>query len=577
MSYAAGSIRPNHLSQAALDQSVRDFWDQWKAKYVARACGAGRRVVLAGAGAGNLTVSEAHGYGMILAALMAGHDPEAQEIFDGMFAFYRDHPSSITPGLMAWNQARSCQDAGGSDSASDGDLDIAFALLLADRQWGSCGVVDYSAAAAAIIAAIRAGDLDPTGRIVKLGDWVPNDGSAHATATRSSDFLPDHYRAFAAATSDASWDDLVEHTWQIVGSLQAGSSPATGLLPDFAVNALSAPAPAAPGFLEGANDGAYDYNACRDPWRLATDWIVNGETRARTSVGKIETWIRSATGGDPAKIRSGYQLDGTPSAGSDYLSMAFVAPIGAGAVVDSANQPWLNDVWDRVVATPLSDGGYYENTLKLLSMIVMSGNWWSPEKVAAPSCTAPATALCTAGGSMFGTRIDVAGLGRSPGAQSIKWTGTLAWPQGRPGGFPFDGGAQVLVEDLGSGARALLDLTAATNPVPASSAGSCDSRKDRWKISGSKTRYLNGSGKLSPPSCPAGSASGLSKLEYKQLWLGDVGFSLQTKKQSLPGPVTGPLRATVVLGPTASAGAAGACAVSNALACRAVGSKLRCE
>jgi hypothetical protein len=210
-------------------------------------------------------------------------------------------------------------------------------------------------------------------------------------------------------------------------------------------------------------------------------------------------------------------------------------------------------------------------------MIVMSGNWWSPEKVAAPPCTAPATALCTAGGSMFGTRIDVAGLGRSPGAQSIKWTGTLAWPQGRPGGFPFDGGAQVLVEDLGSGARALLDLTAATNPVPASSAGSCDSRKDRWKISGSKTRYLNGSGKLSPPSCPAGSASGLSKLEYKQLWLGDVGFSLQTNKQSLPGPVTGPLRATVVLGPTASAGAAGACAVSNALACRAVGSKLRCE
>ena len=50
---------------------------------------------------GNLTVSEAHGYGMMLAALMAGYDPEAQSIFDGLFAFYRDHPSSLTPGLMA--------------------------------------------------------------------------------------------------------------------------------------------------------------------------------------------------------------------------------------------------------------------------------------------------------------------------------------------------------------------------------------------------------------------------------------------------------------------------------------------
>lgn len=577
MTYAAGSIRPDHLSQAALDQTVRDSFDEWKAEYVAEACGAGRFVVLAGAGSGNLTVSEAHGYGMMLAALMAGHDPDAQAIFDGMFAFYREHPSSLTPGLMAWNQSRSCQDAQGSDSASDGDLDIAFALLLADRQWGSCGVVDYREAANTIIAAIRSGDLDPSGRIVKLGDWVGNDAGTFATATRTSDFMPDHARAFGAATSDASWSDLVEHTWDVVDALQSGSSPATGLLPDFVVNALSSPSPAPAGFLEGANDGAYDYNACRDPWRLATDWIVNGEPRARAAVGRIETWIRGATGGDPSKIRSGYRLSGTPSANSDYLSMAFVAPIGAGATVDAAHQAWLNDVWDLVVATPLAAGGYYENTLELLSMIVMSGNWWSPEKVSAPSCTPPATALCTAGGSVFAARVDVAGLGRTPGAQSIKLDATLAWPQGRPDGHPLDGGAQVLVEDLGSGGSSLLDLTAATHPVPGSSTAACNPRKDRWKVSGPKALYVNGSGAIDPPSCTVGSASGLSKLQYKQLWNGDVAVQLQTKKQALAGPVVGPLRVTLVLGPGASAGADGACAVSASLACRPVGSKLRCE
>jgi len=32
---------------------------------------------------------------------------------------------------------------GDFDSAADGDLDIAYALLLADRQWGSCGTVNY--------------------------------------------------------------------------------------------------------------------------------------------------------------------------------------------------------------------------------------------------------------------------------------------------------------------------------------------------------------------------------------------------------------------------------------------------
>lgn len=59
MAYAAGSIRPNHRAQSSLDASVADFWDQWKTEYLEQACGAGRRVVLAGVGSGNLTVSEA--------------------------------------------------------------------------------------------------------------------------------------------------------------------------------------------------------------------------------------------------------------------------------------------------------------------------------------------------------------------------------------------------------------------------------------------------------------------------------------------------------------------------------------
>src|SRR5207247_991608 len=32
--YAAGSIRPNHVSQSVLDQAVRDFYDVWKTRYV---------------------------------------------------------------------------------------------------------------------------------------------------------------------------------------------------------------------------------------------------------------------------------------------------------------------------------------------------------------------------------------------------------------------------------------------------------------------------------------------------------------------------------------------------------------
>jgi hypothetical protein len=117
--------------------------------------------------------------------------------------------------------------------------------------------------------------------------------------------------------------------------------------------------------------------------------LVSGEPRAQAAVQRIDDWIRTATGGDPANVKSGYKLDGTMINGADYLSMAFVAPLGVGAMVDASHQAWLNAIWDLVVATPSSTDGYYENTLKLLAMIAMSGNLWAPERVAAGPCTAP--------------------------------------------------------------------------------------------------------------------------------------------------------------------------------------------
>ena len=48
MPYAVGAIEPNHVSGATLDQTVRDFYDAWKERYLVQACGAGQYVVAAG-------------------------------------------------------------------------------------------------------------------------------------------------------------------------------------------------------------------------------------------------------------------------------------------------------------------------------------------------------------------------------------------------------------------------------------------------------------------------------------------------------------------------------------------------
>ncbi len=568
-SYAAGSILPSNHAPAALDQATRDFYDAWKGRFLKQTCGAGRYVVEAKTQSGNLTVSEAHGYGMVLAALMAGHDPDARAIFDGMFTFFREHPSIFTPGLMAWYQRKSCGDAQGGDSATDGDLDIAYALLLADKQWGSCGAIDYAAEAANVLAGIQTGEVDTSGSYLRLGDWTdPTDDPQYYQSTRSSDFMPDHLRAFAAASGNPVWTSILNHTYTVFDGLQTTHSPTTGLLPDFIANPLGTPSPVGPGFLEGPNDGAYDYNACRDPWRLGTDFLVSGDARAKTAVQRMTTWIRAATGNDPANIQSGYQLDGTLSAGADYRSMAFVAPFGVGAMADATNQAWLNGIWDLVNATSLDAEAYYENTLKLLAMIVMSGNWWTPQAVSGGCVPPVSTPLCTGGGALGNVKLKLGGLNSAAGDQSVSLKASLFFPAGIPVAAPYAAGAQLLIEDLGNGSASVYELSRFTTPVPGQAAGVCEAGEG-WDAA--RNLYRNRSGALDPPVCTAGSANGLSQIRYKTKDSSDLDLQLKARDATIAAPV-GPLRITWVLGPTQAESDAGQCALGTAVACTSNGS-----
>ena len=47
-------------------------------------------------------------------------------------------------------------------------------------------------------------------------------------------------------------------------------------------------------------------------------------------------------------------------------------------MVNATNQVWLNKLWTNVVNQSVSSGQYYDNTIKMICLIVMSGNWWTP-------------------------------------------------------------------------------------------------------------------------------------------------------------------------------------------------------
>lgn len=370
--YATGTLLPSG-SQATLDAAVVSLYNKWKSNFLVSA---GDYGIAVKAGADYPYVSEGQGYGMEITVLMAGADPAAQSSFDGILKYVLAHPSSGNPALHASEQNSSFVSVNGGDSATDGDISIAYALLLADRQWGSAGTYNYKQLAITRINAIKTSEMNPKTYLPTLGDWNTPDDSLY-NSVRPSDLMIDHFRAFKAATNDPFWDSAVTAAQNVIAQQQNTYAPTTGLIADFVVNTNTTPAPAPANFLEGKTDGQYAYNSVRVPWHLGVDAAVYGDSVSKAEAQKITAWFRSKTGDDPSKIVSGYKLDGTPTV--SYLDPEFVATLGPAAMGNSANQAWLDKIWAYTVAQSNTSAAnsYYSASLMLQSMLVMSGNYWT--------------------------------------------------------------------------------------------------------------------------------------------------------------------------------------------------------
>jgi hypothetical protein len=189
--------------------------------------------------------------------------------------------------------------------------------------------------------------------------------------------MPSHLRAFEAATKDARWDKVLNNTYRLFITMQNKYSPDAGLLPDFIQN-VKHPRPAKTHYLESKYDGAYNYNACRVPWRIGVDYLLYGDARAKTITGKINRWLRGTTRDNPDNISAGYSLEGNDLPQRYFEALSFIGPFAVSAATDSKNQQWLNAVWNYLLHFKLKDYDYYDNSIKMLDMIIVSGNYWRP-------------------------------------------------------------------------------------------------------------------------------------------------------------------------------------------------------
>ena len=393
-SYGDGTILPNHISQEELDDSVKSFYLAWRQHYVIPSSRQDESYIwFEGTRGPNICVSEGQGYGMVIVALMAGVDSSAQETYDRLYRWYKSHPSTTSTHLMAWTQNKEGISMDGG-AATDGDMDIAYSLLLADAQWGRHSNIPYRHEALAMIDAIRHQEINQQTYTI-MEDNTSKPRSHDYYDMRSSDYMPDHLRAFRDATGDPFWDTVINNNYRVLNFLQNTYSPEAGLVPDFIKNIRFSPGsitaaddtslfaqPVQPNYLESKYDGVYNFNACRVPWHIGADLLVSGDPRAAAFLQRINTWIRTTTKDNPDNISAGYNLSGEDLPRRYFEALCFICPFAVAAMSNSDNQEWLNKLWDYIQHFKLKDFDYYDNTIKMLDMIILSGNYWTP---AAPS------------------------------------------------------------------------------------------------------------------------------------------------------------------------------------------------
>lgn len=380
-----GCIKPA-ITQTTLNSDVSSYYTYWKGKYLKNDLTSvpGGYYVLgdvtgsadgaSGKSYKPLGSSEGQGYGMVITVLMAGFDANAHTIYDGLFKTARALKSTENPNLMGWLIAQGIPAAGDFDSATDGDMDIAYSLILAHYQWGSTGTINYLAEAKKMITSgLKAANVT-TGNRLNLGDW----DSKSATNTRPSDWMMSHMRAFASETGDVTWTNVITNLYNTYNTFSTKYSPNTGLVTDFIVKNPAEPCPA--NFLdEYPETNTYSYNACRFPLRIAMDYGLYGSPDALAASNKLVNWIKTKTNSTPTSIVNGYNLDGSnSSAGGSTGETVFMAPFVAASVVNSANQAFLNSGWTAIKAKKVD---YFSDSYNMLCLLFISGNWWIPAPV----------------------------------------------------------------------------------------------------------------------------------------------------------------------------------------------------
>ncbi|MBT9499995.1 MAG: hypothetical protein IV092_02025 [Burkholderiaceae bacterium] len=452
---------PNSNTNALRAADIKAYYNQWKTDYLKLVTTQQGTAIayVAGPATGSVpdswpdgskivSASEHTGYGMLLTVLMDGVNGANSEKdeFDKLLKTHQKIRTSTNANskLMSWaigmNADDKIDESLRDSSATDGDMDIALALLMADKQWGSGGAnPNYLQIAKDLISSIAAFTVsrDAFGQRLNLGDWTPAlnsndledwygdsncDGDKSDTfkgliyhSSRPSDWMMGHFAVFQKRLPSDFFVAGPGYSLQNMSSLNSAMrteihrmydsylhKPADGwdkgLVPDFVlpkVNGNGAQVdnkiirPACDLFLgEPFKTSMYSENSARVPWRITSDAVVSGSTKSRDWARRLAAFSMSKAKNGAAyqwtRIGSTYKLNGdvqTAAHGKHFASMFITSLMTAkGAANQAEAQKALDAGWAWMKTNregPGGNDGYFKDSLTLFSMLLTSQNvWW---------------------------------------------------------------------------------------------------------------------------------------------------------------------------------------------------------
>lgn len=360
--YAYG-LKPSGVNSTV----VQAAFDKWKADFVTStgACGY-RRVIFdyyPGTGRGkedrSRTVSEGIAYGMLIAAYM-----NDKPLFDDLWNYYKRNRNQN--GVMHWRVDLNCN-VSGQNGASDAELDVAMALIVASHQWQSDAYVND---AKSMIRIIREKEFD--GNVLKPGDMFGGNN-----LVCPSYFSPAYYRVFKDYDPGYAnfWDAAATRGYQIINAA-AGTS---GLVPDWCTASGTVSSEASQ-YEDGGRNFIFD--AIRTPFRSGLDYLWHGNADAKAYCAKVSTWLVN-NHGSAADIGSKYGTKLNNNDGAklgNYKNNTFIGCFGVGVMgSDLPNaQTFLNSAYNQSVSTNPGYGEYFNASFKLMSLMIMTGNFYLP-------------------------------------------------------------------------------------------------------------------------------------------------------------------------------------------------------